>query len=252
MDMAKVTDALEEITRLQAEVEAARRAPPSQDERLAVAKVQLDHAGEQFRQQPFRISSSSPSAVASALMGAMQALAPASALEAVEKAIRAGPPGLDTATKVARIAAAEAKISTLVRSLSSDDLRQMTRERDQHHTHLRALRSGIDELQQACDRRTQAMADFAEGREELRQPPRRVSYDGQPPDLSRTERDIAGQAADAWLREAERELAADIRTLGEVRARYTFTAGDWRRCCLWVEQLERLLPVLPAPQQGMR
>jgi hypothetical protein len=52
-------------------------------------------------------------------MGAMQALAPASALEAVEKAIKAGP-ALDSETRAARIAACEAKIGALILSLSHE------------------------------------------------------------------------------------------------------------------------------------
>jgi hypothetical protein len=254
MDAAKVYDTLTEISRVQAELETTRRAPPSHDERLAVAKAQLDRAGEQFRRQPFRIPSTSPAAVASAVMGAMQALAPASAIEAVEKAIKASPAGLDSATRAARIAACEAKINSLIRSLGPDDLRQMRREKDEGHTHLRALRSRIDELQQRIDRRQLAMQDYREDREKLRRPPRRINYDdGRPPQLMREERDIAGQGADAWLREAERELAADIRTLDEVRERYQVTADDWRRCCLNVEQLEKLTPVLPAsPVEGIR
>jgi hypothetical protein len=267
MDAAKVYATLTEISRVQAELQAAHRAPPSHDERLAVAKAQLDHAGEQFRRQPFRIPS--PAAVASALMGAMMALAPASAIEAVEKAIKATPPGLDTATKVARIAACEAKISSLARSLTPDDLRKLRREKDEGHTHLRALRSRMDELQQVIDRRQLAIAEYRDDRAELRRPRRRASdelmgmgmgalpdlgrIERVPPDFSAPERDIAWRAADQWLREAEHELAADIATLDEVRERYRVTADDWRRCCLWVEQFEKLTPVLPAaPLQGGR
>jgi hypothetical protein len=47
MGAAKVYDALSEITRLEGELAATRRAPSSHDERLAVAKAQFARAGEQ-------------------------------------------------------------------------------------------------------------------------------------------------------------------------------------------------------------
>ena len=102
-------------------------------------------------------------------------------------------------------------------------------------------------MRRGIDRRTQAIHDYREDREELRRPPSHAAYVGQRPQLGRAARDIAGEAADQWLREAERELDADWRTMNETLTRYGGAADDWRRLCLGVEQLEKLLPGLPAP-----
>jgi len=244
-DAAKISDTLQEITRVQGELAAARRAPPSHEEQSALARAQLERAGDQFQRQPFRVTHG-PAAYATALLGAMMHLVPMAAVEAVEKAIKAGPPGLDRETRAARISACESKIAELIDTLSQDDLRQMRREKDERFTVMRSQAARREELQQQVDRRALAIETYRQEREVLRRRSRRVAYMGDQPQLTRDERDVAGEAADQWLREAERDLAADIRTLDQVQQRHRSAAGDWRRCCLWVEQLEKLLPVLPA------
>ena len=148
MDAGRLLTTLDEISRLQAELAGARDALPSHDERLAAARGQLDRAAESFQQKPFRVANAGPAAITALVMGAMMALAPASAIELVEKHIRSGPPGLDRHTRNSRIAAAESKIAGLVRSLSYDDLRQMRRIRDEAFVLLKSLTYRRTELQQ--------------------------------------------------------------------------------------------------------
>lgn len=253
MDAAKVCDTLHEITRVEGELAATRRAPPSHDEQIARARAALDHAGEMFRAQPFRVATSGPASIQAAIAGAMMGLAPASAIEAVEKAIKSSPQGLDGNSRAARIAACEAKIGTLIRSFSFDDLRQMRRQKDEAFVYMRGLAARRDELRAVIERRTRAIHDYCENREELRDVPSRDAYEVRPPRLNRTARDTAALASDQWLRAAERELAAEWQTINETLERYGIAADDWRRLCLVVEQLEKMLPGLPAPlEEGVR
>jgi hypothetical protein len=247
MEADLVWEKLNEITRIEGELAAARRAPPSHAEQLAAAKARLKAAGEQFKARPFRVGSASPAAFATALLGMAQEIAPASALELIERQIKSLPEGLDRKTRQARIAACEAKIAELVRSLSHDDLRQTRRKKDEAHAFMRSLTARRDEVRALIAARAAAIAEYAKGREELRRPPRRDAYFGNPQQLGRAERAVAGEAADGWLTEAQAELAADQRTMAEIERSYGTAAFDWRMFCQWVEQLEKLLPVLPAP-----